>query len=870
MNKLKIYTYTNPYELQEEFYWDEIKNFPHFCVSQTLVNGLKKTIPVLGKKNNITTVRNLINSLYEKWDDIGLKIRQVLEVDNAISKLNLVGEHIESTRKSLLNNARNISDSLRLLSELNLNPFDFNVENLNIDQKYLVDIFKIIKQNTNSNFNFERPASSEAIEEAIKKALFDANERNQEFDLEKIDYDTVIFNGIHQFTPAMLCAIEDILKYKNVILIFNYQKQYKGIYSTWLKIYSLFNVQIQYSQNEEFVPNILTANSSYNYNILADCIGNVVNCEYKEINKELDNIEILEFDNITEFANYVAEKYEAAIKLKSSENVYYASTLKYMSEQFYSPSTKVNDILRAYFPEQFEDKHFLDFPLGHFIIATMNMWDSDEEKIVVNNFSDIKECLNCGIIFESTSGILINTFNQVLPFIEDKHTLEDIINNLKDLHKLLNNVNNEKKKISYFNVKQKDLSELINGLNDLTDIIKNFFVDFKNGKDNFKRFYQKVREFLGSKINQVKHFDSEMEKVVKNLLNKMDKTDIPSTGSFITLRETMSYYLEQEGTTYSRAKWIVRGFEQIDGDILNSNDDNKVYHFACLSDSDICASKDERLPWPLDTAFFEFIQIPLELNYEIFLKSKLEYHNFNLYALLYGLEFCRSNCKLSYIKSSNNKENSVYHILSMLGLKIKKYNYYDKSGFLSKVEYKNNSNVDYRKYVDTLKSIDELKMAICPHKFLEEAILQDHSIFKNRFLVCSFIRVLVRNAILNKYQGQSINQLEKIIEKEFSVFNLKFKCCNELEKIEIISNVYKEIRKKYTYGNTIRKVENKEELDLAEDFLFYTQNKIIKLTKEEIINKLKSSILETSPNPTKCKWCASSDICLAYRGSYND
>ena len=738
MNKLKIYTYTNPYELQEEFYWDEIKNFPHFCVSQTLVNGLKKTIPVLGKKNNITTVRNLINSLYEKWDDIGLKIRQVLEVDNAISKLNLVGEHIESTRKSLLNNARNISDSLRLLSELNLNPFDFNVENLNIDQKYLVDIFKIIKQNTNSNFNFERPASSEAIEEAIKKALFDANERNQEFDLEKIDYDTVIFNGIHQFTPAMLCAIEDILKYKNVILIFNYQKQYKGIYSTWLKIYSLFNVQIQYSQNEEFVPNILTANSSYNYNILADCIGNVVNCEYKEINKELDNIEILEFDNITEFANYVAEKYEAAIKLKSSENVYYASTLKYMSEQFYSPSTKVNDILRAYFPEQFEDKHFLDFPLGHFIIATMNMWDSDEEKIVVNNFSDIKECLNCGIIFESTSGILINTFNQVLPFIEDKHTLEDIINNLKDLHKLLNNVNNEKKKISYFNVKQKDLSELINGLNDLTDIIKNFFVDFKNG------------------------------------------------------------------------------------------------------------------------------------NYEIFLKSKLEYHNFNLYALLYGLEFCRSNCKLSYIKSSNNKENSVYHILSMLGLKIKKYNYYDKSGFLSKVEYKNNSNVDYRKYVDTLKSIDELKMAICPHKFLEEAILQDHSIFKNRFLVCSFIRVLVRNAILNKYQGQSINQLEKIIEKEFSVFNLKFKCCNELEKIEIISNVYKEIRKKYTYGNTIRKVENKEELDLAEDFLFYTQNKIIKLTKEEIINKLKSSILETSPNPTKCKWCASSDICLAYRGSYND
>ena len=40
-----------------------------------------------------------------------------------------------------------------------------------------------------------------------------------------------------------------------------------------------------------------------------------------------------------------------------------------MDEQFYSASSKVNDILRAYFPEQFEERHFLDYPIGHFFIA---------------------------------------------------------------------------------------------------------------------------------------------------------------------------------------------------------------------------------------------------------------------------------------------------------------------------------------------------------------------------------------------------------------------------------------------------------------------------------------------------------------------
>ncbi len=37
---IRIYSYNNPYKLDKELYWEEIKAAPFFCASQTLVNGL--------------------------------------------------------------------------------------------------------------------------------------------------------------------------------------------------------------------------------------------------------------------------------------------------------------------------------------------------------------------------------------------------------------------------------------------------------------------------------------------------------------------------------------------------------------------------------------------------------------------------------------------------------------------------------------------------------------------------------------------------------------------------------------------------------------------------------------------------------------
>ena len=84
----------------------------------------------------------------------------------------------------------------------------------------------------------------------------------------------------------------------------------------------------------------------------------------------------------------------------------------------------------------------------------------------------------------------------------------------------------------------------------------------------------------------------------------------------------MQLYLKQVPVEGKGANWIVRNFEQIDGDVLRNNalESEKNYHFACLSDQDMSITHKDEFPWPLDIAFFEVAQAPVDwkTNYIIF------------------------------------------------------------------------------------------------------------------------------------------------------------------------------------------------------------------------------------------------------------
>ena len=847
---LKIYTYTDPYHLDEENFWDEIKDLPHFCASQTLANGLTLTYKHFNDKNIISTIKKLINNLYNEWISDNTIVHQMLEVDTLINNV-YVTQHIpENVKNSLLLNNKSIVNSIRILTELNIKERDFDLNILNVEQKILYKIYLEVLNNKNSKFNIQNNLITKEI---IDSAIIKTFDLSDDF---KVD-DTIVIDGVHQFTPDILRTITEIGKYKNIILLFNYQKQYKNIYKTWTNIYSLFEEKIKFSKNDQFIPSN-KYNNSFLSNQLADNIGQVY--EGNNINK-VNDIEVLEFENMTQFANYCGRVFEKSLNYVKEKKLD-ESPLKYMMEQFYSPCNEVNNILKSYFPEQFGDRHFLDYPIGHFFVSAMNMWDESLNKVVINDFDDIKECLQCGILEENKKGSLLNTFNLTLAFFENEKQLDQIIIKLQTLSKYVKSKNNNDNRIGYFIIEYSELKALIDALKDLNSIIISFFTDFNSMGYNFNSVYNKIKNLIKDKLENSTNLDDEMKDVINKLLSKLNGIKLTNRGSFVCLRQTMSYFLNQNDYINKGAKWIVKGFEQIDGDILRSatrNAINHTYHFCCLSDSFIC-NKSNQLPWPLDLNFFEKGIVNIDKHYQIYLKSLIEYKNFNRYALLYGLEFNRTKLKLSYVKSVNKNTEELYFVFKMLGINIKKYSSYENSNCSITLNIPENIGTY------SFNKADKIKSMICPYKFVLESILQEKTIYRERFLIHHYMKVLISNNILlnNRQKYVYDDELKKLILDEYQIISDKFKLNNYLEKTKIIYSVYKFLKSKM-YKNKFRNITpiEEEKMHSRKDFLYMHLDKYDVIDEDTFKKMIEDKNYETK-HSGDCKYCASKDVCLFY------
>ena len=242
---IKIYTYSNPYKLNKEFYWNDLKDAAYFCSSDVLKRAMTELYHDDFKKNNISTVTSLINNLYDKWESTRSLIEQHTYLDQAIHNVLANYSNSETVNKNIENalyyNRDDIFESIRILFELKIDVNDIDDNKLNKEQLFLVDLYKHCYEFMYSAI--PDSLTEDEINAAIKETLTDPKEGYND----EIRIDTIVFQGIHQFTPIMLRAIEELSKNHEVIMIFNYQPQYKKIYQTWLNVYSFFNENVNIS-----------------------------------------------------------------------------------------------------------------------------------------------------------------------------------------------------------------------------------------------------------------------------------------------------------------------------------------------------------------------------------------------------------------------------------------------------------------------------------------------------------------------------------------------------------------------------------------------------------------------------------------------
>lgn len=875
-----IYTYSNPYEIDKELYWDSIKNCPHFCVSQTMANGMIGMYDemTVGK---VSTVENLVKGLFSYWESAECKIKQYTDIDEAINKLQL-SENQEHIRQSLRFNRKELSKSIRILFELNIENDEIRTDLMTEEQMHLVQIYRIIREtDLSQDFFLKRHFSKEEVDAAIRHGMILEREN---LDLKYIDIDTIVVHGVHQFSPMILQAIELIAKYKRVILLFNYQQQYKNVYQTWIDVYSSFDLPIKSQSTNEFKPNPLLANS-YEGNLLADKMAKLIEGNTREHETE-NQVEIIEFDNNTEFASYVTRIYEDALKRQEKDESSKRSTLFYMKEQFYAANNSVNNILKIYYPSQFGERHFLTYPIGHFFMSITNMWNAEEGGIRIENMNDLAECLNSGFIKEKTPGSLYSVFNRSQEFFIRAESIDQIVELLGKLQKRIKKAekNDVEKRISsrliYFCVAAEEIDALVEALKQLDNITKLFYEDFEDIENNFKKFYKKIKEFLETRVLEAEDLEDEFREVVKRVLVRLEEVDkIDATGSFDVLKETMSYYLKQENKKGLSANWIVRDFEQIDGDILKSRKQNKdtVYHFACLSDNNMNITRRDRFPWPLDVNFFEVVQVPIDWKYQVYVKSRREYKNFKRYALIYGLQFNRVKFKLSYIKNADDRENEMFYLLKILEAK----------SVLPKDEPVDNysSNIHSLSFdldrVNNYGQYDYFRYRICKYRFLLESTIQKQTVYRDHFLLLKYLEILLENAARVAIQGQIATEdiLLDTLNDEYGKLERKFEFVKDMhtERMDIVTNAKNYLQNSVLKNNLafpqvgsddevyMRKREEFIYLQLGNGAINFANN--FKVPQQVEIDAMLDSIRVKKMGYEKncgewCQYCSVREICL--------
>lgn len=870
-----IYTYHDPYKIDQEPYWNEIKNCPYFCSAQTLVNGLRKHYEGKFDGGRVATVKILTDSLYEDWASPAWIVRQHTDIDNIINgelPTALTETEKRNIGRAFLFNRDDVFKSIRTMFELNVDINAVQREKLTKEQGYILDIYKkILLSDKRGDFFLTPNLSEEEINAGLQKAMTAIQE---DYDSSSVDTSTIVIHGVHQFTPIILRAIDELQKYKNVILLFNYQKQYKNVYQTWFDIYSTFDCKIIDYDQAEFTPTD-TVSVSYKGNVLADQLGKLVNGQKKTIIVD-QSYEIIEFDNMTEFAGYVADIFEEA------EHKNPTKPMSCMREQIYAANSSANDILKIYFPEQFGERQFLNYPIGHFFIAIADMWDPENNEILITDINDIRECLGANILAEDIPGELVSIFGRIRALFDGCTSIKQMRKRLKSLKKNMKYLTDSSEQeyvshISYYAVSKNEIEKIDRALEDLDDIAEYFYEDFESKAHNFREFYRKLKNYLQTDILVDRELSEEFADILKRVLMRLEEVeDIDASASFECLKSTMSIYLLQETKPERGANWIVHNFEQIDGDVLLSGQDpNIIYHFACLEDEDVGAVKSEEFPWPLNNDFFEVAQNPVDWKYQVYVKCCNEYKNFKRYALIYGLEFNRAKFKLSYVKRDDDKEREPYYLLKMLGLKKTKYSNTKVSKRLensSKIRIKDSGTGTFSPY-------DYYRFRICKYRFLTETLVESNTVYKDNFLLLKYMEVMLENAIKEDMQGKPISEaiLIQKLDDKYDELKKYFPFAQNVNRIDVINNIRNRLVNGKAKKFSVLSAEERKYMMIRELFIYkklenagvdIMQDKFPNVNSEQIKAEMREEKLKETNYTVNvnawCQFCSNRELCIAY------
>ncbi len=881
-NQPRIITYTNPKRIVEN---SEVailmKQCVQLCASDTLMQGLISRYgrEAFGVMCSVDHFQEIL------FDYVFTGVRQSLQTYlDVLQCIENIDESIETKslnfKNAFIQNASEVSEAFKFLALSNY-KLDNSVVLSDEQQVFFDHVYNVMIERYRKKYNQAMSKVDKIkIKESCKKAIcnevqhfvdeldskkipsideakeildkFDEGgikEKRQKISLQSImesldvmEVNTIIIHGVIRFTPEIMMLVQTLDKCGiKLVFLINYCDNLDDIYGIWKRAYEWTGCEFE---------NVKPLN-------LAD--GREPGRSIAEVSQgrrthTRDSAKFRKYISLTEFTDLEVRRTFQNAQANSEKR-----PLSKMKVQYYSvDSEKPNDILRNYFPEQFMEKPFMAYPVGQFIRGLFEMWDFDRGEIVPD-FKCLKDCA------------LIKIAHSRDDMFSILSKIEVYFNGADDLKQMMERANVLKSKLD----KNRQLAEYENYLSfyDVTGIQVQAFMDFLNelnvigeavfGSDpmqqvEYQQKFGKLIQDISERMVEKELGDDKEKQLLSMLEESLDIAgNTPVVGSVKSLKEAMMLYLQVKQKR-SNAKWIVRGFDQLDGAPLMKNHNVDSFEIAGLSMKNMTKTIDEVLPWPLKENLFTGNELQDLFSHQarIILEDRNNYLKFYLFYVSF---FAEKDLIFSFFENENDEKQRPYYLLGMLGLVPIDVDKSD-SAEMAKIVEKHSEQCSDVKVNIREKNI----FSICPYKYFIFAVLRKRITYHTDYHIRYFLETEAARDVSKKanYKKEGIDIL---IEQCLNRFRDEFQFFDDAELSDIRKFIVKHVSDHPDSNDHIQKkrdflIAAWKDMDSGVNHMNY--NKAVS-DVHEYLNS--SKIMQSAgelPHKKVCQECCFSSFCL--------
>ena len=592
-----------------------------------------------------------------------------------------------------------------------------------------------------------------------------------------------------------------------------------------------------------------------------------------DVSNHLDD-ECLVYENLSSF---VTDEVKTEF-IKSGEQ------LGKMKVQYYAvDNSDTNEILKHYFPEQFECKPFLSYPIGQFILGIYQMWDFEKDIFTINE-SSLRECVTSGIYVAKTKRSLVEIYELAWPYFSRCANVKEVDKALESISENIGKIKDDSrlnmlKHISYYSLELQEIEVLVDFIKYLEGLAIRIFKHDQE-KVRFDDHFRNMISVLSEQINDSAAINQiEMELVAQVLEALQEHNGDGIFGDFNDVREALAFYLSQKNSDDS-SNWIVRNFEQIDGAVLLSKKTRaKRYQFSLLSMRNMSRTSKDIFPWPLNEEMFnQYASKELKDNMYACGVSVSERANFLKYSLFYGVFYSQRPISLSYVKSQNGEEQRPYYILNILNLTPGSTEG-EKSIILPNiVEAKEK---DASMIVQKYREREFEFFRVCNYKFFLNVVAAEPVIYSNDYQVKYFITNSLCSLILedSRVNLETYNQLvceyTDLFRKYFPMYDeVAFNDIKKKVIAEVVKSIYWRLKHpdymanvSWNRANTEKHNRRKRNFLLAQWKDPDTNDDLMHLDDKSFDKKVKDylcgeNLVTGMPHEVICENCCNNAKCL--------